>query len=170
MISPDNGWDDIRNGGDVSLAFKGMSWTIVISALSCIVQVFYSGNGADVAGQLQYAIVVIAAYWATYYIADFVLSVWIPRINEGVYDSERLKLLNCYVVSLLSLQQFLTGVLPLTFSILDLWPLYVMVIVWRAMKMMEIDSSRTERYLIITALSYILPSKLLMWAFNTYVL
>ncbi|MDE7472517.1 MAG: hypothetical protein K2M68_02915 [Muribaculaceae bacterium] len=169
MISPDNGWDDIKNGGDVSLAFKGMSWTIIVSALSCMLQLFYS-DGITFSGQLQYAIVVIVAYWSTFYISEFALSVWLPRINDGIFDPERFKLLTCYAVSLLSLQQFLSGLLPLRFSILDLWPLYIMVIIWRAMKMLEIDVAKTERYLIITALSYILPSQLLMWIFNNYVL
>lgn len=169
IISPDNGWEDIKNEADSDRAFRGMSWTLVVSALACLIQVFYSG-GATIAGQLQLAIVVVVAYWATYYVADFALTVWIPRINEGVIEPRNLKLFICYIVTLLSLQQLFTGLLPLRITILDLWPLYVLVIAWRAMKMLEIDTAKTERFLIINVVSFMLPSQLLIWVFKNYVL
>ncbi|MDE6154485.1 MAG: hypothetical protein K2G21_10120, partial [Muribaculaceae bacterium] len=108
--------------------------------------------------------------WATFFVADFVLTMWLPRLNEGVVDERVSRLFLCYTVSLLSLQIVLASILPLTFAILELWPNYVVVIMWRAMKVLDLPDKAIGQFLLAVIVAFILPSQLLLRAFNSIIL
>ena len=167
LISPDNGWDDIKEYGKT--AFGGMSCVIAVASVSCMFQLLYR-DAYGFIEVLQHIIVSLVSYWVTFYISEFSLSLWMPRLCNGVFDPEILKTVVCYIISLLCVQTILQNVLPIEFAILTLWPIYVMVIVWRAMKILDVDLKNTEKYLLATATSFIAPSQLLIWMFNSYVL
>lgn len=169
IISPDNGWEDVLQSSNTMRARFMMGWMIVIAAISCFVALFYDPH-ISVLSIVQHAIVIMVVYWATVFIADFVLSWSFPRFNEGVVDDRNMSIVISYTVSLLTIQTLLTSLLPVTFAMLELWPVYVVVILWRAMKSFQFDSKYTGRYLMAVIIAFILPSQLLMRAFNYFIL
>lgn len=169
IISPDNGWDDVSRVADPVRACRGMSWMITVAALSIFIQFFYSGHPSAMV-LCQQMVVVLVSLWATFFVGDFVLTMWLPRMNDGVVDERVSRLFLCYTVSLLSLQIVLASILPLTFAILELWPIYVVVIMWRAMKVLDLPDKATGKFLLAVIVAFILPSQLLLRAFNSIIL
>ena len=72
-----------------------------------------------------------------------------------------------YSVALSSLQFLVQGVLPFTMAIVQLWPLYVLVIMWRGMDYLGIEHNRTVGYLLVVILSIIVPVQLITLGFAT---
>ena len=169
IISPDNGWTDVAQGSDPKRAGRGVSWFIVLASLSVFVQLFYSRH-VEAVKLFQEMVIVAVSFWATMFLADFMLRQWLPRINGGVVDERMTRLFVCYSVSLLSLQVFISNILPLTFAILELWPIYVVVIMWRGMKVLDVPDNATGKYLIAVIVAFILPSQLLLRGFNSLLL
>ena len=169
IISPDNGWDDVARGSNPVRARRGMSWMIAVAALSIFIQLFYSGHPA-VMVLCQQMIVVFVTLCASYFFSDFILAMWLPRMNDVVVDERMSKLFIYYTISLLSLQIVLASILPLTFAILELWPIYVVVIMWRAMKVLDLPDKATGKFLLAVIVAFILPSQLLLRAFNSVIL
>lgn len=169
IISPDNGWDDVSRSATPARALRGMICMIAIAAVSVFVRMFYSAHAPGVV-MCQQVVSVAVSFIATYFAADFILKAWLPRINEGVIDERMSRLFIYYTMSLLSLQVLFTNLLPLTFAILELWPIYVVVIMWRAMKVLDLPDEATGKYLFMVIVAFILPSQLLMRAFNSIVI
>lgn len=169
VISPDNGWEDIDKDRSSIRAFKGLVWMVSIAAISIFIQLFYSRHIPLVA-MFQSVIAVLISCWATYVIGRSVMSSWIPRLNGGVADTELVGLLSAYSVSLLSIQIIITDIMPLTFAILELWPIYVVVIMWRGMSVLGIPVEATGKYLLAVILGFIIPSQLLFRVFNAVIM
>ncbi len=169
VISPDNGWEDIDADRSSQRAFKGLLWMTGIAALSVFVQLLYAHHIPLVA-MFQMVIVVMISYGATYFIGNSVVTSWLPRINGGVSDADRVHLFSAYSVSLLSIQTIVSNLLPITFAILELWPIYTVVIMWRAMAILDISVEATGKYLLAVILGFILPSQLLPRIFNTVIM
>ena len=72
-----------------------------------------------------------------------------------------------YAISLLTIQTILSMLLPISFAILELWPIYVIIILWRAMKMLDIGTEKTGKYLALIIVAFIVPSQLVMRVFNS---
>lgn len=169
VISPDNGWEDVLQSSNPLRARYMMGWMIVLAALSCSISMIYFPH-ITLLTVVQRAIVTMVVYWATVFIADFVLSWAFPRFGDGVLDERAMSIVISYTVSLLTLQTMLSSLLPMTFAMLELWPVYVVVILWRAMKCLRFGSVVTGRYLVAVIIAFILPSQLLMRAFNYFIL
>lgn len=169
IISPDNGWDDIAESASHNRSLVGMAWTIFIAAATVYVQLCYAGHPSGIV-LTQLFIGIMVSLWATYFIADFVLVQWLPRLNEGVLNDSIFKQLLPCSISLLALQPMLNNLLPINFAILELWPLYVLVILWRAMKVLDIDETQTVKYICCMLVAFVIPSRLLLKGFYNFIL
>lgn len=168
IISPDNGWEDVSRTSEPVHSRMWMSVMIAVASVSCLFPLVYSVH-EPVLAMIQRLIAVAVTYSATYVIAMFGLSLWIPRINEGVLDEASLVNLVTYSVSLSVIQVILTNLLPITFAILELWPVYVVIIMWRAMRVMGLDERVTGWYLLAVIVSIVVPSQLILRAFDYFI-
>jgi len=169
IISPDNGWEDVVRVSSPRRAMRCMAWIVAVAAMSVFIQLLYSVHN-PVMVLCQRSVIIVVSLWATYFIGDFIMTQWLPRINDGMYDERLSWLLPSYAASLLSLQVILTNVLPLTFAILELWPIYVVIIMWRAMKVLELPEGATGKYLLVIIVAFIVPSQLLPRLFNMVIM
>lgn len=169
IISPDNGWDDIAAAGKSRGDVVSMGWMVMIAAASVFVPLFYTSHSPLLA-MCQLFVAVNVSLWATYFIADNALSWVLPRLCDGVYDEKTAGTFTAYSVGLLSLQILLSDILPVTFAILELWPMYVVVIMWRGMKILDCQPAVTGKYLLLVILAFVGTSQLLLRIFNHVIL
>lgn len=168
IISPDNGWEDVMRSSNPLKARYMMGWFIVIAALAGGISLLYPVH-PPLLVLCQRAIAIFVVSWATVFFADFVITLALPRLDEGVMDPRNVSIMISYTVSLLAIQQLLSALIPMTFAMLELWPVYVVVILWRAMKSLELEPGVTGKYLLTVIIAFILPSQLLMRVFNYFV-
>ncbi|MCM1448954.1 MAG: hypothetical protein NC082_01285 [Clostridiales bacterium] len=165
IISPDNGWEDTVRSNDRAGTVLPMGLVIMVASLSIFVPLLYSTH-VTVLEMNQMFVTVNVSLWATYFIADSVMSWVLPRLCDGVYDEHRVRSFTAYTVALLSLQILVSDILPITFAILELWPLYVVIIMWRGMKILDCPQEHTGKYLLVVILAFIATSQLLLRGFK----
>ncbi|MBD5180621.1 MAG: hypothetical protein HDT01_04910 [Bacteroidales bacterium] len=161
IISPDNGWVDIQQTSIPQRAMLGAIWMIIVVAFSPLLHYVY-GNDTMWLNVVKESIMILISMGLTYFIAGMVMNTWIPKINGGVENKDKVTIFAAYVTSLLSLQILITNILPLSFAILTLWPVYVAVIMWRGMHYMDVDARNTGKFMAVVILSLIVPSQLLI--------
>ena len=167
IISPDNGWEDIQQTSRPERATLGAIWMIIVVAVSPLLHFFYM-NDVTWLTVVKEAIMIEISMGLTFFIAGMVMNNWIPRLNGGEEVRDKVTIFDAYVTSLLSLQILITNILPLSFAILTLWPVYVAVIMWRGMSFMEIESRCTGKYIAVAILSLIVPSQVLVKLFLSF--
>lgn len=145
-----------------------MAWMLILTALSAFVEIFYSPH-VTVITILQNTIAVGVALAVTFYLGDFLMTIWLPRLNDGVSDERLSRLFSSYVVCLLSLQYMLGNILPLSFAILELWPLYVVVIMWRSMRMFDLREGVTGKFILAVIVAFVVPLQVLYRLFNSII-
>lgn len=160
IISPDNGWEDIKLTSIPARAILGTLWSIAIAAISPWIKLLYNHDTSFIQ-LIQETIVTGVSFGLGYFLAGILMNTWIPMINGGEDIKDRITVFNSYIISLLSLQVLITSILPLSFAILTLWPLYIMIIAWRAMKFMDIEEKDAGKFMAASFVAVILPAILL---------
>ena len=87
---------------------------------------------------------------------------FLPSISDLEETRSLTRSFCAYITGLLSLQTILESVIPIPVAILQLWPIYVVVIIWRAMAILEVPEAHTGKYFIITIPTLILPSQIII--------
>lgn len=169
IISPDNGWEDVDADRRSKRSARGLLWMVAVAAFSVFIQLLYARHMPLIA-MFQSAVIVVITYGVTCFIGYSVVSLWVPRLNGGVLDTDRMRQFSAYSVGLLSIQTIVSNMLPITFAILELWPIYVVVIMWRAMAVLDMPGGATGKYLLAVILGFIVPSQLLPRVFNTVIM
>lgn len=167
IIQPDNGWVDISETRRERPLWS-MQWCFAIVALTSWVQLFYHAR-VSVVTVIQLMVMVYVSLWVAYFIGSYALSLFIPRVNDGVLDEERLNSFMACGMSLLSLQVMLGNLLPINYAILELWPLYVVVIMWRGKRYLEVPERKTGVFLAVVILSMVLPFEGLLKMFYSVI-
>lgn len=167
IISPDNGWEDIKQTSRPERALLGMIWMIIVVAVSPLLHYVYSSD-ASWFTVVKESIMIVISMGLTYFIAGMIMNNWIPRFNGGVEINEKVTIFDSYMTSLLSLQILITNILPLSFAILTLWPVYVAIIMWRGMTFMDLEPRSTGKYIAIVIISLIVPSQVLIKLFLSF--
>ncbi len=160
IISPDNGWDDIKRTSVPARAVLGAIWSIGIATLSPWIKLLYSSDISWLR-LIQESIIIGVSYGLAYFLAGILMNTWIPMINGGEDSKDRITIFNSYIISTLLVQVLITNVLPLSFAILSIWPIYVAVIIWRGMKYMEIEEKDAGKFITASIVALIGPAFLL---------
>lgn len=165
VFSPDHGWEDVAKSSSPQRAFKFMTVMLAIAALSPLCNLLYPECPPKLA-IFQSIVIIFASYWATFFIGEFVLGNFLPRGNGYNVATDTIRSFTAYVVGLLSIQTIIDSILPLPVTILQLWPIYVVVIIWRGMmSFFNIPETLTGRYLLVTIPALVLPAQIIMRLF-----
>lgn len=166
IISPDNGWSDIGKSktGVHDLARRLLIVTTV-SSLTALLHLMQLGH-PSVVYIIQAIIVTVVSLWTAYFLGDFALTNFLKNLKKKV-DENTISTFVTYSVALSSLQFLIQGLLPFTMAIVQLWPLYVLVVMWRGMDYLGIGRDSTLWYLLVITLSIIVPVQLITLGFAT---
>lgn len=164
IFSPDHGWEDVAATSSPRRAFNLMTVLLVIAALSPLITLLY-GSHAPTLLLWQSTVIIFAAYWATFFLGEFVLGLFLPRIAGGEELKGEIRSFSAYITGLLSLQVIINSLLPVSVAILQLWPIYIVIIIWRGMRLFDLPEEETGKFLLITVPTLILPSQIVLRLF-----
>lgn len=164
IISPDHGWEDVAKSSSPTRAFRLMTILLIIAAISPLCRLFYVDHFSTLL-IWQSTVIVFAAYWATFFIGEFVLGLFLPTVSDLDETEDRIRSFCAYITGLLALQVILESVIPIPVAILQLWPIYVVVIIWRAMDFLKVSEQATGKYFLITIPALILPAQIILRIF-----
>ena len=164
IISPDHGWEDVAETSSPRRAFKLMTILLIIAALSPLCSLIYLEHPETLV-IWQSTIIVFAAFWATFFVGEFVLGMFLHTLSEDEELNDSIRSFCAYVTGLLSLQVIIDSMLPIPVAILQLWPIYVVIIIWRGMRFFDIPEKHTGKFLLLTVPSLILPSQIIIRLF-----
>lgn len=167
ILAPVKGWEDVSGDGFDSreLLTRGLIPFLVIVALSVFVRLFYVVDGTFVAA-LQQCIVCFLKYFASFFLASFVFTIYLPTMVDGGLNMTKCHTFIIYGIGLLALVNFIENIVPVELAIMYIMPVYVLYILWRAIRYMSVTFEGVGRFLIMTLCAVILPPYLIQYLFN----
>lgn len=172
-LSPTRGWEDIalddQEFPEKSVAISFYLLMVIVS-LTWIVQKLYH-PGLDTLKIIELVIVTFASFFVCYFVGTFIMSVSLESLIDGGEVNERHT--RHFVIcglSLLSIILLISNVLPTGTPVLWFLPVYVLVILWKGAKFLNVRRKRGAVFTIISFIAVILPIGLLSWIFKILLL
>ncbi|MCM1483102.1 MAG: hypothetical protein NC043_02125 [Muribaculaceae bacterium] len=168
ILSPTHGWEDISydSAEPRKLMMQGFIPWLLIAAASSAIQLIY-GNGAEVLSVILEATVTFLKYFVTYYIAGFAFAIFMPRFSAGSKSAEKHNhTFIIYSLGLMVLWSTVKHCLPIDMAILNFFPLYVILIMWRGVRYMRVASMAVIPFVGLTIFTIIIPPILIQLLFN----
>lgn len=167
ILSPVKGWEDVSGDGfdSVVLLKKGLIPLLAFTALTVFFRLIYNAD-ASLIIVIQQAIVAFLKYFATYYLASFVFTLYLPSCVDGEMSLTKCHTFITYGITLLALVNIIENCIPVELAIVFIMPVYVLYILWRGLRYMSISFNGVGTFILITLFSIILPPYLLQCLFN----
>lgn len=167
ILAPKKGWEDVSGDGFDSrvLLTRGLIPFIAIVALSVFAKYFYVADASFV-GLLQQSIVCFLKFFAAYFLASFVFTLYLPTMIDGEISLKKCHTYIIYGVGLLALVNFVENIVPVELAIMFLMPVYVLYILWRSLRYMSVSFDGVPRYMVMTLCAIILPPYIIQYLFN----
>ena len=165
IMNPRRGWEDVAsdNPSPRRMLMSGLLPLIVLTSLTYFVRVFYFTD-FTVVDAIQGAVINAVAYFATYFIAVFAISLRIPYMEKDDEDmlsmdeaSARVEIFSACIVGLLLLITFVSNLIPLDISLLHYLPLYSVYVIWKGAEFLRIDLPKIGHFMILAVLPIIVP-------------
>lgn len=167
ILSPTHGWEDISydSAEPKSLMTSGFIPWISLAAATTFIPLIYSNNN-EILPLLQDCIVTFLMFFITYFFAGFAFSFYMPRISFGSSGDKRHHTFILYSLGLLALLSIVKHCLPINLAILNFYPLYVILIMWRGVKYLKVTQPGVIPFISLCLLSIMLPLIILQLLFN----
>lgn len=166
VLAPVKGWEDISADGldDNLLLKQGLFPLLVLTAISSFISLIFEAD-VSIVGVLQQAIITFIKYFATYYLACLVFTLYLPRCISGEFSLKKCHTFIIYGITLLSLVNIVENCIPVELAVLFIMPIYVLYILWRGLRYMSVSFNGVGTFILITILSILLPPYLLQYLF-----
>lgn len=167
ILAPVKGWEDVSADGldDTALLKKGLIPMLAVVALSSLVRLFFDVE-ASVVGVIQQAIITFIKYFATYYFACLIYTLYLPSCINGEFSLKKCHTFITYGITLLALVNIIENCIPVELAVLYIMPIYVLYILWRGLRYLSVSFDGVGTFLLITILSIIVPPYLLQYLFK----
>ncbi len=167
LLSPRRGWEDIAVDGFASTEIlrKGFVPLIVVVSLTCLPSLWYHSD-ATVAGVCERMVACFVKFLASFYVASFCFSLYIPSCTDNVMSMNKNHTFIVYSLGILALLNILTNLLPMVPDMLYLLPVYVYFIMWRGITFMEVKFNGVISFMLLNLFALLLPPFLFQYLFN----
>lgn len=167
VIAPRKGWEDISaDGFEVKTLFtKGFIPLISITALTVLVKWFYIAD-ISVVALIQQTIVCFLKFFATYFIAGFLFTIYLPGCVDGEFSLTKCNIFILFGLGLIAIIDLIINVLPMDVAVAYIMPVYVMFIMWRGLRYMNIDFEGVGTFILLIIFALIIPPFALQYLFN----
>lgn len=171
LLSPNHGWEDIAydNPPLRRLMVSGFVPWLLLAAVSSLVSFFYSGDYNGLMMVIA-VLVMFLKYFVTYFIAGFLFQMFIPFLSKGAYVENNCNTLVMMSISLLALIGIIRNCVPVDMPVVNFFPLYVLLIMWRGNRYVKVPRINGWRFTVLCFLSTLLPPFLLQTLFNLILL
>lgn len=152
ILSPLNGWDDLaeHNPDPEELLRRGLFPMMGVAAATEFLAFAYS-SGVKIAAVLIAAVGDFGAYFVSVYIARLLFETYFERLCGTQLDRHRANLLIVSGIGLMVLFRIIANCLPWQLIILQLLPVYVVLVLSRATTFMSIPKRSEMRFLGLSA-------------------
>lgn len=168
FVNPKRGWEDISyDSTDTSTLTRSgyypLITTAALSSFALFYRIAYHPTFVDV---IKNVICTFTIYLATLYFADFMFSTFFEPMSEKQYSSKRNSTLTIYSLAILAILQIVINIIPFDFPVLYFMPIYVGVIIYKAIPYMGVKENKIGQYMFLSVFSIIVPVFLLQFLFK----
>lgn len=155
ILSPGNGWADLGKNkvNPETLQTKGLYPLLGVMAMTEFLALIYH-HGISFGLVLTCALAALGAYFVTIYIGRLIFEVTLPGITSG-YDREKGLMTIIMGVGLMAFIKIIDNCMPWKSVVLNLLPLYAVLVLYRAHQYLGIRPGAELRYLGISAVALV---------------
>lgn len=167
ILSPSKGWEDIAldNYDAKKLLKSGLIPLILISSIGVWINVFLDVE-SSVWVAFQQMTVCFIKYLATFYLANFVFTLYLPICIDGELSLQNCQTFICYGVGLLAFINLIQNIVPVEIALLYILPVYVLYILWRGLHYMNIGFHGVGTFILMIFFAILMPAYLIQYLFN----
>ena len=148
-FSPSEGWEEVSYscGSPKELARKGFLPLMAVGALTCFVELFY--RHVDIFPLIVRTIAVFGGFVVSFFICNILMESILPGMISGKPNKVKIETVGLYVIGLLMLCRIVENCLPTDFTFLKFLPIFVGLVVYRAVKYLSVRSDKEVMFLLI---------------------
>lgn len=167
VLAPVKGWEDVAadNFSGRDLLVKGLIPFIFFAALTVFMRLIYQPD-SHIANAIQQMVVCFIKYFVSYYLAVFIFTLYLPTCIEGELSVKRCNTFIAYGVGLLAAVNIVKNCIPVELALSFLMPIYVLYIMWRGMRYMNISFNGIGTFILLVVFALIVPPYALQYLFN----
>lgn len=167
ILSPVKGWEDVSaDGYDARrLLTKGFIPFVAIVAVTVLIDFVYEPD-ASAFVIIQQTIICFLKYFATYYLASFVFTLYLPTCIDGELSMKKCHTFILYGLGLVALINLIQNCIPVELAVSFVMPIYALYILWRGLRYMSVSFNGVGTFLLMIIFSIILPPYLIQYLFN----
>lgn len=135
IVSPALGWKEIKKFKvPKELLLSRLYYPMLaILALTSFITFFY-GEDLQLIDYLQKVICKVGVYFFGYMISSFILCSLLPTISNDKNGANKIHLFVIYCYAILMLFTIIENFIPVTITILDFLPFYLIFVIWKGVK------------------------------------
>lgn len=168
ILSPIKGWEDIEIDGELPRKLF-VGGVIPVSALASLTLLLPSATDYSTTTfliALARAFVCFLSFFATYYVALFAFTLYMPQAASGTYNPVRCPTFIAYALGIPALLLAVIHCIPVDLAISFLIPLYTFYILWRGLRYMDVSFTGVPTFIFLILFSLILPPYIFRWVFS----
>lgn len=169
IISPAHGWEDIaaRNEAPADIARNGFYPLLGFAACSVFVKLFFGGTKLHpLPGLIEEAIVTFVMFFASYFFASFCWMTFAGHFSARSEGTEKKQ--NTFIMYNLSLSALICIIgncIPLSLSLVQFLPLFILVVIWAGHIYVCVKPQSLLIFILFSALTIVLPPYLIYFIF-----
>ncbi len=153
LLAPAHGWEDMEksNPDPEELLQKGLYPLMGIAAITEFLAFFYQRH-VELGTVLIRAVADFGSYFVSVFIAKLIFDYYLgPLTAKGHFDTRRAASLTVAGLGLRVLIQIITNCLPWSIMLMRFMPLYVVLVLYKAIPYMEVRRGCEMRFLLVAA-------------------
>lgn len=165
VMSPARGWEDIADGaGSARRALlHGLIPLSAIAAITVYTGMFYQ-HGASFGALTVDAVVTFLKYSVSYFVAVAAMTYVLPRLTtDGLVNREYAGLFSAYCLGIMAAIGIIENLLPMEVTLLQFLPIYMVVVICRGRKFMDVDASNIFSFAALGVFCTIVPVFFIDW-------
>lgn len=174
IISPANGWEDIaaRSQAPADILRIGYYPLAAVTAASVFVRLFYGGTRLyHPATLIAEAVVTFVMFFASYFLASFCWTIFAGNFSARSEATEKKQ--NTFIIynlSLLALIQIIGNCLPISLSLVQFLPLFILVVIWAGHTYVCVKPQSMFAFMVFSAITILVPPYAIFYIFMTLLL
>ena len=167
VLSPTHGWEDISYDRPEprKLLLSGFIPWIILTAVTYLLQGIYDSTITPLNLVLG-VIVTFVRYFITYFLAVFLFSLFMPRLSGFRTVEKHSQIFIMFSLGLLALMTLVKNCMPIDLAILNFFPLYIILIMWRGARYMKVTPPALTPFVALNVFTIIVPPMVLYMFFN----
>jgi len=167
ILSPGKGWDDIALSKltPKSVAADGFYPLLGVASCTVFAQYLYDSD-LTLPVLIEGAVITFVSYFISYFIASFMFAMFGKRLIKGEPDEKRYNLFILFNLSILVLITMLKNCLPMSLSLVEFLPLFVLLAMWMGHRYLDVEPGKEGSFTVFCALAILAPPFLLGFLFN----